>query len=186
MRRPDSVPSAQHVVRSSARPVHLTTVRCGSRKGFVETRFRASHAGIDMRGGRTSVVAGPSQSAAPLLTRLTRADLARRTLLGAEAFEPPRVQGLAGYDYHGDIPGRGRGCRGCARRSSTTKDTRSSGRLPPLRARVVPPRQPRLGGSHFNPFLKRRSPGSGGSRGFCNSTAGGRTEFFAIGRVEQD
>lgn len=51
-------------------------------------------------GGRTSVVAGPSQSAAPLLTRLTRPDLAshRRTLLSAEAFEPPRVQGLAGYD----------------------------------------------------------------------------------------
>ena len=70
----------------------------GSRKGFVETRFRASHAGIDMRGGRTSVVAGPSQSAAPLLTRLTRAYLARRTLLGAEACEPPRVQGLAEYD----------------------------------------------------------------------------------------
>lgn len=160
----------------------------GSRKGFVETRFRASHAGIDMRGGRTSVVAGPSQSAAPLLTRLTR-QISRAIAAHSSALRPSShhaYKASRGTTAPRRHSGRGRGCRGCARRSSATKDTRSSGRLPPLRARVLPPRQPRLGGSHFNPFLKRRSPGSGGSRGFCNSTAGGRTEFFAIGRVEQN
>jgi hypothetical protein len=46
--------------------------------------------------------------------------------------------------------------------------------------------EPDRGRLVVNPFLKRRSPGGGGSRGFCNSTAEGRTEFFAIGRVERN